>query len=249
METSVHPLIGCCGFIVAQAEYFRLFKVIEIQQTFYQLPRLQTAAKWRSVAPEGFEFTLKAWQLITHEPSSPTYRRLGKKVEPGEMAQYGSFRPTAAVKDAWARTAGFARALGARIIVFQCPASFRPTEEHVGNLRAFFSAIDREGFRFCWEPRGAWPSPLVQKLCQELDLINCVDPFRGEPQHGEIQYFRLHGITGYRYRYTDGDLEQLRGWVERKPTYVLFNNDGMKEDALRFLEMTKGGKSGAEGRR
>ena len=65
----------------------------------------------------------------------------------------------------------------------------------------------------------------------------------------QAEYFRLHGITGYRYRYTDGDLEQLRRWVERKPTYVLFNNNGMKQDALRFLEMTKGGRSGAEKRR
>jgi uncharacterized protein YecE (DUF72 family) len=72
-----------------------------------------------------------------------------------------------------------------------------------------------------------------------------VDPFRSESQHGEIQYFRLHGITGYQYRYTDEDLKKLRGWVEEKPTYVLFNNDVMKEDALRFLEMTKGGKRGA----
>jgi uncharacterized protein YecE (DUF72 family) len=65
----------------------------------------------------------------------------------------------------------------------------------------------------------------------------------------QAQYFRLHGITGYRYRYTDGDLEQLRRSVERRPSYVLFNNDGMKQDALRFLEMTKGGKRGAGGRR
>jgi uncharacterized protein YecE (DUF72 family) len=246
MEMGLHVHIGCCGFVAAQAQYFRLFRVIEIQQTFYQLPRLETAVKWRSAAPAEFEFTLKAWQLITHEPSSPTYRRLTKKIEPGETAQYGSFRPTVAVKDAWTRTALFARALGAKIIVFQCPASFRPTEEHVGNLRAFFSAIDRGGFRFCWEPRGAWPNPLVRKLCQELDLIHCVDPFQSEHQHGEIQYFRLHGITGYRYRYTDGDLEQLREWVQRKPTYVLFNNNGMKEDALRFLELAKGDGSGAE---
>jgi uncharacterized protein YecE (DUF72 family) len=245
VEKRIQPRIGCCGFVTAQAQYFRLFKVIEIQQTFYQLPRLETAAKWRSAAPADFEFTLKAWQLITHEPSSPTYRRLRKKIEPGETDQYGSFKATAAVREAWARTAAFARALGARLIVFQCPASFRPSAEHVGNLRVFFSDVDREGFGFCWEPRGAWPSPLVRKLCQELDLIHCVDPFRGEPEHGEIQYFRLHGVTGYRYRYTDGDLKQLRGWVERKPTYVLFNNDRMKEDALQFLGMTKGGTRGA----
>jgi uncharacterized protein YecE (DUF72 family) len=247
MQNSVQPHIGCCGFVVAQEQYFRLFKVIEIQQTFYQLPRLQTAEKWRKHAPDDFEFTLKAWQLITHEPSSPTYRRLGRKIEPAEMGEYGSFRPTAAVKDAWARTAMFARALGAKIVVFQCPASFRPTAEHVGNLRAFFTAIDRGGLQFAWEPRGAWPSRLVKDLCRELDLLHCVDPFHSQPQHGKIQYFRLHGVTGYQYRYNDGELERLKKWAGTKATYVLFNNDSMKEDALRFLKMTGGGEFSADG--
>jgi uncharacterized protein YecE (DUF72 family) len=243
MATKFQAQVGCCGFVVAHDQYFRLFKVIEIQQTFYQLPRLQTAEKWRRVAPEEFEFTLKAWQLITHEPSSPTYRRLGKNIEPAAMGEYGSFRPTAAVRDAWARTAMFARALRAKFVVFQCPASFRPTKEHVANLRVFFAEIHRKGLQPVWEPRGAWPNRLVRDLCQELDLIHCVDPFHSEAQHGEIQYFRLHGLTGYQYRYTDDDLERLKVWVGKKATYVFFNNDRMKEDALRFLEMTGGGET------
>lgn len=59
--------IGCCGFAMGQQEYFRQFQVVEIQNTFYRLPRLATAEKWRRAAPPSFEFTMKAWQLITHE--------------------------------------------------------------------------------------------------------------------------------------------------------------------------------------
>jgi hypothetical protein len=51
--------VGCCGFAAAQKKYFELFKVIEIQQTFYQLPEIRTAEKWRDAAPPGFEFTMK----------------------------------------------------------------------------------------------------------------------------------------------------------------------------------------------
>jgi uncharacterized protein YecE (DUF72 family) len=243
MATRTQTQVGCCGFVVAQQQYFRLFKVIEIQQTFYQLLRLQTAEKWRKAAPDDFEFTLKAWQLITHDPSSPTYRRLSKKIEPTAMGEYGGFRPTAPVKEAWARTAMFARALRAKIVVFQCPVSFRPTKEHVADLRAFFAGIDREGLQPAWEPRGAWPNRLVRDLCRELGLVHCVDPFQSEAQHGEIQYFRLHGVTGYQYRYTVDDLERLKAWAGKKATYVFFNNNWMKEDALRFLEMTGGGES------
>jgi uncharacterized protein YecE (DUF72 family) len=51
-------------------------------------------------------------------------------------------------------------------------------------------------------------------------------------------YFRLHGRTGYGYRYTDLDrqslLEIARG---REPCYVLFNNISMLEDARRFLNL------------
>lgn len=229
--------VGCCGFVVAQKEYFSLFKLIEIQQTFYQLPRLQTAEKWRRTAPPDFEFTVKAWQLITHEPTSPTYRRLGKKIEPTQRNKYGRFRPTSEVVEAWEQTASFASTLGATVVLFQCPASFRPNKVNVANMREFFGRIDRRGFRFAWEPRGDWPADLVLELCQDMELIHCVDPFKNEPQFGEFNYFRLHGITGYNYQYTHGDLRSLLNWIGTKQSYVLFNNNFMQHDGLRFLEL------------
>jgi uncharacterized protein YecE (DUF72 family) len=228
--------VGCCGFIVSQKRYFQLFGLIEIQNTFYQLPQLSTAEKWRASAPEGFQFTLKAWQLITHEPTSPTYRRLSKAIAPAEFDRYGRFRSTSEVLDGWHQTALFARTLGASLVVFQCPASFRPTDENIVNMRRFFGRIDREGLRLVWEPRGPWPEDSILNLCEEFGLIHCVDPFKNRPLFGDFQYFRLHGISGFSYQYSDGDLERLRSWVAKKPTYVLFNNNWMKEDALRLIE-------------
>jgi uncharacterized protein YecE (DUF72 family) len=229
--------VGCCGFAGAQKKYFELFKVIEIQQTFYQLPEIKTAEKWRMSAPPGFEFTMKAWQLITHLPSSPTYRRLRERIDPGKAERYGGFRATREVMDAWKRTAAFARTLGASIIVFQCPASFRPLAQNAKNMRAFFNKIDRAGFTFAWEPRGAWPDDLVVRLCKELGLIHCVDPFKNKALFGDIDYFRLHGIGGYQYTYRDDELKELKRKVGGKPAYVMFNNSTMKEDAIRFIEI------------
>lgn len=233
--------VGCCGFAVSQEEYFRLFNLIEIQNTFYQIPRLQTAEKWRDTAPQGFEFTMKAWQLITHEPSSPTYRRLKSKIGPVRFGRYGSFRVTPEVMEAWKRTAMFARTLGASIVVFQCPASFRPTQQNIANMREFFNRIDRVGFRFAWEPRGVWSEELVRQLCEELDLVHCVDPFKNKPRYGDFRYFRLHGITGYAYCYTDLDLLRLKNWLDKRPTYLLFNNNWMKDNALRFINLVQTG--------
>jgi len=240
----VEVKVGCCGFAGSQQDYFRRFPVVEIQSTFYKLPRLATAEKWRAAAPPGFEFAIKAWQLITHEPSSPTYRRLGREIDASQAGRYGRFRCTPEVLEAWRQTAGFARALGARLVVFQCPASFTPAADNIAGMRAFFSGVERNGFCFIWEPRGRWPLETVRMLCQELRLIHCVDPFRQEPLFGDFQYFRLHGITGYGYRFTDADLGKLAGWAGRKPGYVLFNNKAMKEDAQRFLRLLSGRSSG-----
>jgi uncharacterized protein YecE (DUF72 family) len=232
--------VGCCGFALAQARYFRRFPVVEVQQTFYQPPQAKTLQRWRERAPADFEFTLKAWQLITHEPSSPTYRRLRKPIAVAARSRHGFFRPTREVQEAWHITLESARALAARVVVFQCPASFAPTPEHVRHLRAFFRAArqDAPGLVFGWEPRGDWPRSLVAQLCRDLGLLYVVDPFRQEPLPGRLRYFRLHGRTGYRYRYTDEDLETLLGLCGQDGiAYCLFNNLSMAEDAERFLHL------------
>jgi uncharacterized protein YecE (DUF72 family) len=123
-------------------------------------------------------------------------------------------------------------------VLFQCPASLEPTDEHKENMRAFFGGIERrEDFTFAWEPRGEWKDTEIVELCEELNLIHCVDPFERLPVTDDLAYFRLHGIDGYYYDYTDDDLEQLLDWCHLfEETYVLFNNVAMWDDALRFQD-------------
>ena len=228
--------IGCCGFPRRPEAYARSLRLVEVQQTFYRLPRLRTAERWRRRVPETFEFTLKAWQLITHPRTSPTYRRLARPIPERLRTRYGAFVPTEEVMAAWSQTLEIARVLRATVAVFQSPASFTPTAAHIANLRRFFDRAERGELRFAWEPRGAWPPEQVQALCRALDLIHCVDPFAQPARYGTPRYYRLHGRTGYRYRYTDGDLRQLAAWC-RGPTYVLFNNLPMWDDARRFARL------------
>jgi uncharacterized protein YecE (DUF72 family) len=89
-----------------------------------------------------------------------------------------------------------------------------------------------------WEPRGKWEPQEIREMCRELDLIHGVDPFKNEPTFGEIRYFRLHGITGYRYRFSEEDLRALRGRC-RGMTYCLFNNVQMWTDARTFSLLAK----------
>ncbi len=220
--------IGCCGFPVSMEKYFRTFDTVEVQKTFYKPPLPETARKWREQAPEGFEFTVKAWQVITHPPSSPTYRKAGI-----EVRDAGFFKPTEEVFKAWDVTRQISKILNANFVLFQTPKSFKDTNENIKNMVDFFGSIERE-FTFGFEPRG-WREEKVLLVCQELDLIHVVDPFISKQLYGEICYFRLHGFD-YKHKYTDDELLKLRELVNR-PGYVMFNNIHMFDDALRFRKL------------
>ena len=235
--------VGCCGFAAGRGKYFATLPLVEINITFYQPPELSVVQRWRDEAPDRFEFTLKAWQLITHEAHSPTYRRLREALSPGDQARVGSFRLNSATLQAWDRTARVARCLGADKVLFQCPASFTPTPENMDRMRAFFDAVPRDGLRCLWEPRGRWPVPEVAALCRELDLVHCVDPLSQPAVTGGLGYFRLHGIGGYEYRYRDEELARIRDLVsDHQPAYVLFNNSSEFDDARRFSDLVHGAK-------
>lgn len=244
-------MVGCCGYPCARPKYYQKFRTVEIQSTFYKLPKPETASRWREEAPEGFVFSFKAFQGITHPTSSPTWRRSGLSPEELREREYGWLRPTEDNFEAWEKTVEVGERLGAEVCVVQCPPNFRYTEENVRNLRKFFKEVERR-FSIAWEPRGDWGEhpEAIRKLCGELDLIHCVDPFRQESLHfsGGTAYFRLHGLgkpSVYRYRFSDRELEELRGKAEGlgegvRRAYFMFNNVYMLEDALRFLKLLKG---------
>lgn len=236
--------VGCCGFPGGMKKYFQEFSLAEIQKTFYSLPKIGTAERWRSQAGEDFEFTLKAWQLITHPPSSPTYRKAGIEVKDKE--KYGFFKATDEVFFAWEKTREIAEALRASVVVIQCPPSFTQTEENLSNLKNFFGSIERGRLILAIELRAPWDRGVVAEICKELELVHCVDPLRDEPVTAKLAYFRLHGSyekgrINYRHRYTDEELRKLKDKVlSYRLSYVLFNNIYMGEDAKRFLELLRG---------
>ena len=193
--------------------------------------------------PEPFEFTIKAWQLITHDAKSPTYRRLKQNLSETEKQEAGYFRNTPIVYQAWETTVAAAEALEAKTILFQCPASFKQTQENIGRLKEFFRAINRNDLNLCWEPRGGWDRAVVKSICSSLDLWHVVDPFVERSVTLGKCYFRLHGRGGWRYEYTEDELEELAGLVSKQQArYVFFNNSKMSDDALRFCQFRVGGK-------
>ena len=230
--------VGTCGFTY---RHFNYFEALEVQQTFYDVVNESRLKKWKEKG-KNVEFTLKALQIITHEYNSSTYKRT-KNVF-GNKENYGYFKPTKEVEEAYEITLKEAKILGARVIVFQTPSSFIPSDENVKNLKDFFSSADKS-FVYGWEPRGGswYTDRILERIFQDLDIIHVVDPFK-HTSLTKQKYYRLHGIgkgeVNYSYKYTDGDLTKLANMVKgEKEAYIMFNNINAFNDALKFKKILK----------
>ena len=202
----------------------------------------QNTEKWQNQVIDNFEFTMKAWQAITHPTESPTYREK-EKLSKAQQEQFGYFNPQDEVFSAWNQTKERAEAMTAEVVVFQTPASFNCTKEHQNNLRSFISEIDSGNLILAWEPRGDWKDnpEKVQTLCNDLDLIHIVDIMRGEPLSAhDIAYIRLHGLNenpyDYNYTYSEEEIDKLAENIsdlaaEHEKVYCMFNNFGMYDNA------------------
>ncbi|MCS7140361.1 MAG: DUF72 domain-containing protein [Candidatus Nezhaarchaeota archaeon] len=237
--------VGCCGWAVkgGMKKYFELFDLIELQSTFYKLPTIETASRWRAEAPQNFTYTMKAWQVITHPSTSPTWRKSGLRIPHELHEKYGLLKPTDENFEAWRRTIEIAKALRCRVIVIQLPPSFVRNNENVVNVKVFMSTVERPdgidvGMEFRHE---SWDFATIRSLCEELNLVHIVDPLKHEPAitTGQILYYRLHGLgaRAYVYDYSISELQTLYSkWVKpyekEKEVYVLFNNTNMANDAL-----------------
>lgn len=230
--------VGLCGFTIGSSSYYERFSVVEVQQTFYDPPARHVLERWRGQAPPAFEFTMKAWQVITHRSTSRTYRRLKSPFTESDREAAGSFRWNPTVRAAWEKSLECAVLLHATAILFQCPASFRATEANLDAMRTFFGRIERpSGVMLLWEPRGAWPDETVASVCRQLGLIHAVDPFVRPSLTPEVAYWRLHGNGSHYASYSDEELHELRQRIPTSTagvTYAMFNNIPRVRDEERF---------------
>src|SRR5256712_3498373 len=102
-SSSSAPMIwtGTCGFGRRQTDVLAQLDAVEIQETFYRPVSAERAIKWRAQAPQHFRFCVEASPFITHEATSPTYRRSGRGIPDSEKPAYGSFRGTPPVPEGW----------------------------------------------------------------------------------------------------------------------------------------------------
>lgn len=183
-------IAGCSGMGLPRPGYRKVLDFFEVKDTFLLPPKSKTLERWREIAGDEFVFAIKAWQVITHESESPGYRVMPDTIRQS-MQNGGHFKDCGEVKEAWQQTLRAAKALRARVIVFETPASFTPTTRNRSRFSRFFESIEREqDLLLVWEPLGVWSLEERQALCDDLQLISSAD--EDNPKSAEVGYMRLN---------------------------------------------------------
>ena len=183
--------------------YASKFPAVEINNTFYRLPKENVLAEWAAQVPETFTFALKASQRITH------HARL--KEECADTVDF-LLRNTATLGDR----------LGP--ILFQLPPNLK---KDINRFRGFIGLLPSDR-RYVFEFRHeSWFDDEVYDAMRERDIAMCVaeqDEFRCPVvSTASWGYLRLHKL--------DYQAAELTEWAkcvstqQWKEAYVFFKHD------------------------
>ncbi len=230
--------IGCAGFPVGRDRYWRDLGFSEAA-TGAVMPRPATLDAWKADIPAGGEMSVQAYRVITHGPQDAGYPAAAKKLPKTRQVHCGAFRESLEVHEAWQATKAAAEALGARLVVFETPASFAPGPDRLRDLYRFFKAVPRGKLTPVWAPRGAEWDRLADKVCGELGLERAFDPLRQKPPaSGRLRYLRP-GVPRGSFLGVD-DMSTIAAAVGDGPTYVVFSHLHAFKDAVRLQERLGG---------
>ncbi len=126
--------------------YARRFPIVEIDSTFYGIPRATTVQSWRDRTPEDFLFAAKFPKLITHE----------KKLDRAQG-------------DAEAFV-GVMGALGEKLAVLTLQFAYDFTPDHFDRLDDFLGVLP-DGPRYAVEVRNrAWLTPYLGEMLSDHNV-------------------------------------------------------------------------------
>lgn len=223
MEKTYH--IGCSGFYYNDwkglfypedlpkkkwLEYYaETFDTVEINNSFYRMPKEKTVQGWYDRVPENFSFTLKGSRYITH---------IKKLKDVGESVAY--FYHLADI---------LAEKLGS--VLWQLPPAFRKNTERLEEFCRLLQPQYKNVLEFRHQ---SWFDEEVYDIMRKYQVAYCVISAPGDLPEDVIttarhSYLRFHGKEDwYKYDYND---EQLKKWahvleeIDSDEVFIYFNND------------------------
>ena len=207
--------------------YSDIFDTVEINNSFYQTPKVEAIKNWRKTVPKGFIFAAKASRYITHN----------KKLKDAKKS-LGNILPV---------LGKLGKSLGP--ILFQLPPRWHCNSDR---LSEFLKALPKKR-QFSIEFRDpTWHVPEVYELLKKHNVAFCIFQLGGFESPVEVTadfaYVRLHGPEGkYQGDYDTKTLTmwatQIREWRKKlKDIYVYFDNDQngyAAKNARKLIELLK----------
>jgi uncharacterized protein YecE (DUF72 family) len=193
------------------AYYAELFDTVEVNNTFYRLPRQESVAAWVAETPPGFLFAVKASRYLTH---MKRLTDLGRGVE--------RFHE---------RIDPLVRSPKMGPVLWQLPENFHRDEERLGSALAGLPPG-----RHCFEFRHpSWFREEVYALLREHGVALVIGdhperPFQTHELTADWTFVRFHyGSRGRGGNYSERELEEwarrIEGWRDNADVFAYFNND------------------------
>lgn len=251
-----HPaLIGGEDRPVTLTEYAGRLPVVELDTPFYGIPKDTTIAKWQAQVPEGFQFILKANQVMTghdRQVTSPT---------PDLASVFAAYRQAVAPLEKKGQLL---------TILFQFPPFFSRTTANIQYLREIRTWMGTLPIAVEFRNPSWFVTPgLTADVMAYLKSLNMTNVTTDEPHHlndgiplnetvttPHLAVFRLHGQnaqgwfnqgaswrkTRTLYRYREDELQALATRVRRvaaqaQNVCVIFNNNSGRDAAPNALRL------------
>jgi len=191
--------------------YARAFATVEVNSSFYRLPRRDAVARWTQQVPPGFVFTIKASRYLTHIKRLTSVAEgtplLLERIEP--IAERGCLGP----------------------LLWQLPPNFKRDDDR---LAAALEQLPpgRHAFEF---REKSWFTDAVYELLDAHGVATVVAldarrPLPVPPPTGDFAFVRFHwGARGRRGNYSERELDEwaprLRELAGERDVFAYFNND------------------------
>ena len=190
--------------------YCRHFHTVELNSTFYHLPKVKTTEHWLNDTPPAFRFAIKASRIITHIKKLEDPERSIKAL----FATIGPLRPKCAA------------------VLFQLPPSLAPD---CSLLEDFFSLLP-EGWTHAIEFRNRHCySDRTLAVLEKHGIAFCIHDYGKRPSPAVATcgtvYYRFHGPDGhyggdYSREFLTRKAGEIRKFLEEgRRVLGYFNND------------------------
>lgn len=191
--------------------YATLFDTVEVNATFYRLPKRETVIAWMEAVPDEFVFAIKSSRYLTHIKRLRGLRdgiaRFTERLEP--LLGTPKMGP----------------------VLWQLPETFQRDDERLAEALEALPAG-----RHCFELRHpSWFTDEVLALLREHRAALVIGdhperPFQSRELTADWTYIRLHhGSRGRRGNYSPAELEawkrRVASWRRRSEVFVYCNND------------------------